>query len=1194
MAGGMRRPVTLPTSRPRRAPRPLALAVVLWALLAEPLAPTTGVAAHVAVPLPPSGEDRGPSSSRGVQAQPDEPIDAGEQGPSVQYRQAEAHAGDLIGFEPGGLVTVPFVPRTGDRWQVDSTSPRPLPAGFASGLQMRDTVPGRAWAAGVPAGVTAPGRSEAREGATAAAADAAEVPAPADAVLTAARLDPAAKLQETARVSSDGLRREVFGFLPYWEVGNRSTVLDWRTLSTVAYFSVGCMSNGSLLKRNPDGSATTGWAGWTGSKMTSVINTAHQHQTRVVLTITCFAWSTAGAVAQAALLGSPAARATLARQVAAAVRDRGADGVNLDFEPLVAGYADQFARLVRSVRAELNAIAPGYQLTFDAMGSIGNQPIAEATAPGGADAVFIMGYDYRTAAASVAGSISPLAGPAYDLADTIKAFTALVPPSKLILGVPWYGRAWSTPTNDLHAPNISGSRYGGTAEPPYAQAADLLAAYGRRWDAVEQAPWTAYRKRTCTAAYGCVTSWRELYVDDAKSLKLRYDLINRSSLRGVGIWALGYDNTRPELRAALADKFLADRTAPLAGIVTLAPRQRDEGFRVAWSAYDESAIRGYDVQVSIDGGAWAAWQTATTASSSIYLGGNGHTYAFRVRATDVHGNVSAWRSLPLGALGAPKAIGVGGFAAVVADGLRLRASPSTDAEVMTRFDAGDTLQVIGGPASGNGYTWYQVAGPVRQWGPVDSMQVGGWVAAFGNGVTNAAPRSPVYATRVDAGIADLRLNGGRPRVLTPNGDGVDDALHLTWTNRRALDSLALRVFRADGTLVGSESLGPGRRIAGPNRFDWDGRIDGTRVPSGTYVVQLRGVDGANAYSAPSSSPVNAAQLARWGVVIGRSAPTSVIAFGSAPVSPTRARSVTYSLRFGGPVRDLSVADFTRAGTARGCSLRAPIGSGATWSLTVAGCGPGAFVLSLRAGAVVDAVANRGPATQFNAPTVVIDRTAPTTSAPRVKPQTGVRLASTSPSTGLLASLTWTAGDAGVAAYDVRQSVDGSRFADLAVGIPGAALAVSLTPGHAYRFEVRARDRAGNVGGWIASPTVRAAFTQEASPAIRYRGTWGTARNGYHLAGAARNSIMPGASATYTFTGRGIAWVTTLGPDRGVARIYLDGALVAIVDTNAPAFAFRAVAWARTWAWGGTHTLKLVVAGTAGHARVDLDAFEIVR
>ncbi len=204
-----------------------------------------------------------------------------------------------------------------------------------------------------------------------------------------------------APIGPSGLRREVFGFLPYWELSDKSTTLDWRTLSTVAYFSVGCTSTGSLDKRNSNGTATTGWAGWTSSKMTSIINAAHEHQTRVVLTVSCFAWSAAGASTQAALLGSATRRATLAKQIAAAVRDRGADGANLDFEPIVAGYSDEFTALVRKVRSELNNVAPGYQLTFDTTGSIGNQPIANATAPGGADAVFIMGYDYRTAGSSL-------------------------------------------------------------------------------------------------------------------------------------------------------------------------------------------------------------------------------------------------------------------------------------------------------------------------------------------------------------------------------------------------------------------------------------------------------------------------------------------------------------------------------------------------------------------------------------------------------------------------------------------------------------------------------------------------------------------------------------------------------------------------------------------------------------------------
>jgi len=201
--------------------------------------------------------------------------------------------------------------------------------------------------------------------------------------------------------------------------------------------------------------------------------------------------------------------------------------------------------------------------------------------------------------------------------------------------------------------------------------------------------------------------------------------------------------------------------------------------------------------------------------------------------------------------------------------LRLRAAPSTGAPVLAILDGGDALQVIGGPRRANGYTWYQVAAPIRQWGVVGALQVGGWVAVHGNGVTNVAPRSPVYATRIDSGISGLRLNAGGRRVLTPNGDGLDNRLRLTWTNHRDFDSLALRVYRSDGRFVGTRTLPAGKWAHGDHRFDWDGTLDGGTLPAGTYVVQLQGTIGSTTFSAPSVSPVSPAQLAVWGVVVGR-------------------------------------------------------------------------------------------------------------------------------------------------------------------------------------------------------------------------------------------------------------------------------------------------------------------------------------
>ena len=1098
--------------------------------------------------------------------------------PSIHYEQAMEHAADVIELPAGGRVTVPFRPRAGDDWKVDGKLPRALPAGHATGAAMRATPKDGFWAAGEPSDLA--GTSE--------PTDTSVVPAS----YTGSGTD---GISTEAPIGASGLRREVFGFLPYWEIGDSSTTLDWRTLSTVAYFSVGCLSSGYLDKYDADGTTTTGWGGWTSSKMTSIINAAHENQTRVVLTLSCFAWSSGGATRQANLLGSSTARSNFAKAAAAAIRDRGADGINLDFEPIVSGYADEFTLLVRSIRSELNKVAPGYQLTFDTLGSIGNQPIVDATAPGGADAVFIMGYDYRTAGSSVAGSISPLTGPRYDLNDTVKAYTAKISPSKVILGVPYYGRAWSTSSDKLNATNISGTKYGGSAEPTYSQSYDLVAQYGRRWDSVEQTPWTAYRKQTCTSTYGCVTSWRELYYDDAASLKLRYDLVNRTSLRGAGIWALGYDGAHSELRQALADKFLSDKTPPVVGIATLAQTQRDEGFRVAWSSWDDSTITGYDVQVAIDGGAWAPWLTGTTLMSSIYLGDSGKAYAFRVRATDMHGNVSGWNSATLsGATAVPDSISVGGFATVLVDGLRMRASPATGGSVMTTLVAGDALQVIGGPVAGEGYAWYQVSGPVRQWGPVDAMQVGGWVAASGNGATNAGPRRPVYATRVSAGITNLQLNSGGARFLTPNADGDHDTLHLAWTNQRTFDSLALRVYRLDGSLVGSVALGGVG--SGAHGYDWDGRVGGVEVPAGGYVLQLQGIDGSTAFNAPSASPVSADQIRLAGVAVGETAPTSVIAFDR-PASPTKATSLAWKLTFGGPIAGLSASDVTRTGTATGCVVGAPVGNGTAFTITVTGCGAGTVVLGLKAAEVSDAVRNWGPATRANAATVLIDRSAPTAATPKVTLRSGVTLPSPSTTSGILAYVNVAAtdvGGAGIASFEVKRSIDGGAFTSITTNLTAATLAVTLTPGHSYRFATRARDRAGNLSSWVTGPTIRPSLVQQTSTALTWLGSWSRASRAEYSGGSVAYASAAGASVKYAFTGRAIAWVSTFHWSRGTAKVYLDGVLVATIDTYRSTTTVRKVAFAKTWSSSGFHTLRIVLVGTLNRPRVDVDALEVLR
>ena len=820
----------------------------------------TGASADVPTPIAATSETTPPTTLA---------ADQPETGllPGVHYEDAMAHADDVVAFVAGDAVTVGFRPRADDTWSVGGRAPRALPSGSRSGRELLAEATG--------AGPVAPAAETPAAEPTPTATPGPVVESPVDAPIGDPSAAPEADLTVAALpaaedgLSLDGtrLRRQVFGFLPYWEVASAS--LDYETLSTIAYFSVGADKNGNLLKTNSDGSTTTGWSGWTSSKLTSIINAAHTKGTRVVLTVSMFAWTTGQAATQGAFLGNPTARLNLAQQAAAAVRARGADGINLDFEPIATGYADEYAAFIRTVRAELDKQAAGYQLTFDTTGYIGNYPLEAATAPGAADAVFVMGYDYRTAGSAYAGSIDPLAGPGYDLADTIAAYSARVPASKIILGVPWYGRAWSTVSDAVNAKTQSGTKYGTSSSVVYDTAADYAAQHGTRWDSRELTSWVAYVRENCTTTYGCVKSWRQIYFDDATSLKLRYDLVNRTGLRGVGIWALGYDGGRAEMRQALAEKFLNDKTAPLAGIRALAPVQGSETFTVSWTGTDESGMKSYDVQVSIDGGPFHDWLVGTTAGSASYVGADGHGFAFRVRGRDSHGNAGAW---DVSSVYRPSvSLGAGGFAKIVGGTVNVRSAPDTSASIVTTAANGTVAAITGGPVTADGWTWWKVTLPIAEWSPVAGVRTDVWIASGNATTTLMAPVGAPNATVVDLAAGVTPAAGARFVGLTPtrlldsrSGNGLAGVFSsgaariLTVAGRGGVPANAVAVS-GTVTLVGQTaagylSVGPSAatvaRSSVLNVPRGDIRATGLNVKlgaNGTIAIQWTGSGGSTAH-----------------------------------------------------------------------------------------------------------------------------------------------------------------------------------------------------------------------------------------------------------------------------------------------------------------------------------------------------------
>src|SRR5207247_9881919 len=133
---------------------------------------------------------------------------------------------------------------SGDRWTVGGGAPTSLPAGRLDGTAIR----GQATHSTV---VTSPTVDTPTETApTAAATDTTVSGSPGSA--TAGSVTP----QDATALN--GRRREIFGFLPYWEVNSSSLRLDYAKISTIAYFGVGADDAGNLQKRTPDAPTTVG------------------------------------------------------------------------------------------------------------------------------------------------------------------------------------------------------------------------------------------------------------------------------------------------------------------------------------------------------------------------------------------------------------------------------------------------------------------------------------------------------------------------------------------------------------------------------------------------------------------------------------------------------------------------------------------------------------------------------------------------------------------------------------------------------------------------------------------------------------------------------------------------------------------------------------------------------------------------
>ncbi|OGY09244.1 MAG: hypothetical protein A2782_01865 [Candidatus Blackburnbacteria bacterium RIFCSPHIGHO2_01_FULL_43_15b] len=365
---------------------------------------------------------------------------------------------------------------------------------------------------------------------------------------------------------------EIFGFAPHWTLDKLDNV-DFNVLTTLAYFGVPVLADGNL------DTSSRGYEVFKSNNATELFNKAHNHGTRIQLTLTQME---AGMTEK--FLSNKDAQSRTIDQAVNEVSARGIDGINVDFEYFGSNgekYRQDFTNFVANLTLALHQRVPGSKVSVALYASAAISPriydISSLSKT--SDQIFMMAYDFAGTKADIVAPTSPLYGAQdgsywYDISTAVDDFLTQMPCNKLVLGLPWYGYnypVYSPGNNALTQKGYYVSSRVRTkrgykivrrfvSPPPslattYAQLQQIGfpgEGFTTGWDDKGQVGWVAYKQNGV---------WRMAYQEDTRSLAIKYDFAKQKNLGGVGIWALGFEGDANDFWALLREKFSAPVSA---------------------------------------------------------------------------------------------------------------------------------------------------------------------------------------------------------------------------------------------------------------------------------------------------------------------------------------------------------------------------------------------------------------------------------------------------------------------------------------------------------------------------------------------------------------------------------------------------------------------------------------------------------
>lgn len=334
------------------------------------------------------------------------------------------------------------------------------------------------------------------------------------------------------------LKRMVFGWHPYW-AGSAYKNYQWNLISDFCHFS---------YEVNP----STGHANTTRDWLTSdAVDMAIKNNINIHLCVTLFS-------DHDTFFESEKSQETLINELISLLNKRGAIGINIDFEGMASRHKTPLKEFMVALGEKLHAEIPGSILSIDLPAVEWSEKFDVEGMREYVNYFIIMGYGYYWSGSEQAGPTDPLFSTSSSYTKNLERSTLYwlnkgIDKEKLVLGLPYYGREWETESDGF----LSNTTGGFSSSRTFKYVSDNGSSYykdsNKYFDTNSISPYYAFQ-------YG--SKWRQCYINDAHSLGLRFDLINRRDIAGLAIWALSYDDGYTDFWDKINEKFASDINYP--------------------------------------------------------------------------------------------------------------------------------------------------------------------------------------------------------------------------------------------------------------------------------------------------------------------------------------------------------------------------------------------------------------------------------------------------------------------------------------------------------------------------------------------------------------------------------------------------------------------------------------------------------